>query len=180
MSRSDALPTRRSVLMRATAATLGAVLLAGCSAVGGVGQGGTLVTGRDQLAPLSALPPAGKVTVQMLPFSGLPVTTGDAIFQRFRTLAKTSGIELVGRLEDPATYRVQAHFVALGAETSTTVVFTYEIFDASGARVHRIVGQEVAKLADGDPWSGVDTDAQMRLATRGVRAIKAWLTRAER
>lgn len=178
MSRSDARLSRRSLLARAGAVALGAGLLAGCASGNGMGESGGLLTGRTRLPPLASAPPAGHVTVQMLPFTGLPVTVGDAIYQRFRTQAKEAGIELVHRLDQPATYRVQGHFVALAYETSANIVFTYEIYDAAGRPVHRIVGQEVSKLSDGDPWSGVDTDAERRLASRAVRAIKAWLTRA--
>ncbi len=178
MSRSDTRLSRRSLLARAGLAVLGAGLLAGCASGNGPGESGALLSGRTRLPPLTAPPPAGHVTVQMLPFTGLPVTVGDAIYQRLRTQAKEAGIELVHRLDLPATYRVQGHFVALGYETSANIIFTYEIYDAAGRQVHRIVGQEVSKLSAGDPWSGVDTDAERRLATRAVRAIKAWLTRA--
>lgn len=177
MSRLDFCRRRRSLLV-GVAAVLGAGLLAGCSDDSALTDGGSLVSGRTRLPPLAAAPPAGHTNIQMLPFTGLPVTVADGIYQRFRDRAKEAGIEIVHRLDEPATYRIQGHFVALGAETSTTVVFTYEIFDASGRRVHRILGQEVARLSDGDPWSGVDTDTEMRLAIRAVRAIKAWLTRA--
>ena len=177
MSRSDFSTGRRAFLAMG-AALLGSCLLAGCTDDPGFGDTGALITGRTRLAPLAAMPPAGRVTVQILPFTGLPVTIADGIYQRFRTLAREADIDLVHRLEEPAHYRVQGHFVALGNESSVTVVFTYEIFDASGRRLHRIVGQEVAKRSDADPWSGVDSDAEARLAVRAARAIKAWLTRA--
>ncbi|MDK9695013.1 MAG: hypothetical protein OEL76_01320 [Siculibacillus sp.] len=176
MSRRDVSLGRRSLLMRAGLAVLGAGLLAGCAE--GIGDGGTLLDGRTRLPPLAAAPPAGHATVQMLPFTGIPVTIGDGIYHRFRERAKETGIELVHRLDEPAHFRIQGHFVAIGHETSTTIIFTYEIFDAAGRRVHRIVGQEVARLTDGDPWSRVDTEVEERLAVRAVRAIKAWLTRA--
>lgn len=176
MSRREVSLGRRSFLMRTGLALFGTGLLAACSE--GIGESGTLITGRTRLAPLAGKPPAGHATVQMLPFTGIPVTTGDGIYHRFRDKAKEAGIELVHRLDEPAHFRVQGHFVALGHETSSTIIFTYDIFDASGQRVHRIVGQEVARLTDGDPWSRVDTEVEERLAVRAVRAIKAWLTRA--
>ena len=178
MSRREILLGRRSFLRVAGAAVLGGGLLAGCTAENTLGETGALITGRTTLPPLTVAPPAGHATVQVLPFTGVPVTTGDAIYQKFRTQAKDAGIEIVHRLDEPAHFRVQGHFVAIGNETSATIVFTYDIFDVAGRRVHRIVGQEVSKLQDGDPWSGVDTDAEKRLADRAVRAIKAWLTRA--
>ena len=178
MSRSDLSNGRRSFLMGAGALALVGGLLAGCSAENGGGESGSLISGRTRLAPLPVPPPPGHASVQMLPFTGLPVTIADGIYHDFRKKAAEAGIEIVHRLDEPATYRIQGHFVALGHETSTTIIFTYEIFDASGRRLHRIVGQEVAKGSDGDPWGKVDTDAEERLAMRATRAIKAWLTRA--
>lgn len=178
MPRPDVSLGRRSLLMRAGVLALAGGLLAGCSGENGLGDSGSLITGRTRLAPLAVPPPAGHASVQMLPFTGLPVTIADGIYHAFRRKAGEAGIEVVHRLEEPATYRVQGHFVALGHETSTTIIFTFDIFDASGRRLHRIVGQEVAKGADGDPWGRVDTDAEERLAARATRGIKAWLTRA--
>lgn len=177
MSRSAFSPGRRSAL-RAGAALLGAAILAGCASENTLGEAGSLITGRTRLPALTAEPPAGRVTVQVLPFTGIPVTIGDGIYQLFRLQAKDVGIDIVHRLDEPAHYRIQGHFVALGNESSVTVVFTYDVYDTKGTRVHRIVGQEVAKLSDGDPWSGVDKDAETRLANRFARAVKAWLTRA--
>ncbi len=178
MPRSDVSFGRRSFLMRAGVLALAGGLLAACSGENGLGDGGSLISGRTRLPPLTVQPPAGHASVQMLPFTGIPVTIADGVYHSFRRRAAEAGIEIVHRLDEPATYRVQGHFVALGHETSTTIIFTYEIFDASGRRLHRIVGQEVAKGSDGDPWGRVDTDAEERLAVRATRAIKAWLTRA--
>jgi hypothetical protein len=178
MSRSDVSLGRRWFLLRTGVAALTLGALAGCTVEDGLGGSGGLIDGRTSVPPLATRPPAGHVGVQMLPLTGVPVTIADGIYQRWRDRAKEMGIEVVHRLDEPAAYRVQGHLVAISHETATTIVFTYEIFDATGRRVHRIVGQEVARAADGDPWSGVDTDAQMRLAVRAARAIKAWLTRA--
>lgn len=162
-------------VVRATALALTGALMAGCTPTGGMGDAGGLITGRESMAALTVKPPTDRVTVQFLPFTGLPVNTADSIYRRIRFAAPSSGIELVHRLEEPATYRVRGHFVALGNETSTTVIFTWDIYDASGTNVQRIVGQEVAGSGTGDAWAGVDGDAQQRLAMRAVRAISAWL-----
>ena len=134
--------------------------------------------GPAKLPPLKLPPPQGAPTVQFLPFAGVPVNTADDIYRRIRTHAPEEGLNLVLRLEDPATYRVRGYFVALGGDAASTVVFTYEIFDASGRRVHSFTGQELAKQSDGDPWSGIDTVTDEHLARRAVQVIKAWVTRA--
>jgi hypothetical protein len=172
-------PNARRAL-RATAAVLGLALLAGCNGEAAYDAAGATLSGRVRVAPLKEQPPAGRVTVQVLPFSGLPVTIADGIYRRIRSRAALDGIDLVHRLEEPATWRVQGHFVALGQTNSTIVIFTYDIFDAAGRPVHRIVGQDVAEGADGDAWGAVAGDVQVRLADRFTRELQAWLKRNAR
>lgn len=169
---------RRSVAMRAglvLALTAAGASLGGCSNIGGVGEAGAVLTGRERLAPLTQSPPVGRVTVQFLPFTGLPVTTADSIYRRIRQVAGAHGIDIVHRLEDPATYRVKAHFVALGNENSTVLIATWNVYDAAGADVFHFVAQDTAQSAQGDAWAGVGGTAQDRLAMGGVRGISAWL-----
>ncbi|TBW34738.1 hypothetical protein EYW49_17610 [Siculibacillus lacustris] len=177
--RPDRRRRRLAASVRIGAALCGLALLVGCGAAGTSGDAGSVLSGETRLPPLKAQPPAGMVTVQMLPFTGVPVTIGDGIYTRFRMQAPGAGITLVHRLEEPATYRIQGHFVALGNNTATTFLFTYDIYDASGRRVQRIIGQELGNQAEGDAWAGMTVDGQTRLASRAVRAIKAWLTRAD-
>lgn len=145
----------------------------------GVEQAMSATGGPARLPPLKVAPPVGKATVLFLPFSGLPVNTADDIYRRIRARADKEGLALVLRLEEPATYRVRGYFVALGGDANSVVTFTYEIFDASGRRVHTFTGQELSPQADGDPWSGVEGPTNEHLAERAVQAIKAWVTRAD-
>lgn len=171
---------RPSVLGRVALVALAVAFVGGCGDQATLDEAGATLSGRIRLAPLREAPPAGRVTVQMLPFSGIPVTIGDAIYRSFRAEAAQAKIDLIHRLEDPATWRIQGHFVALGHTTSTRIIYTYDIYDASGRPVHRIVGQDVAGGAEGDPWGAVGGDVQSRLAKRAVRDIQAWLNRSDR
>lgn len=180
-------PSRVRAGLRAALAAAGLLALAGCqqdTVLGGASatldEAGAALSGRITLAPLKEPPPAGRVTVQMLPFSGLPVTIADGIYRRFRVDAQTAGIDLVHRLEEPATWRVQGHFVALGHSTSTTILYTYDIYDKAGRPVYRIVGQDMALGVDGDAWGAVDGPVQDRLARRAVHDLQAWLKRNTR
>lgn len=165
---------------RVVVVALGVALLAGCNGETAQDVAGSTLSGRVRLGPLKDQPPVGRVTVQVLPFSGLPVTIADGIYRRFRTRATAEGIDLVHRLDEPATWRIQGHFVALGQSNSSIIVFTYDIFDKDGVPVHRIVGQDVAEGVDGDAWGAADGAVQARLADRFVRDLQAWLKRNPR
>ncbi|MCE1238249.1 MAG: hypothetical protein LWW93_18010 [Hyphomicrobiales bacterium] len=174
-------PTRLGARAAALAvAALGLGLLVGCDHETTLENAGATLSGRIRLAPLSEPPPAGRVTVQMLPFSGLPVTVADGIYRAFRSQAEVAGISLVHRLEDPAMWRVQGHFVALGGWTSTTFIYTYDIYDAAGRPIHRITGQETGDGVDGDPWGAATGGVQSRLARDSVRDLQTWLNRSAR
>lgn len=182
-SRRSCRPSRARSRAGAVLAVFGLLLVAGCGRPDPesmIDAAGETLSGRIRLAPLKEPPPSGRVTVQMLPFSGLPVTIADGIYRRFRSEAARVGIDIVHRLDEPATWRVQGHFVALGHTSSTTVLYTYDIYDTTGRAVHRIVGQDVATGVDGDAWGAVDGTVQDRLAIRAVRDIQAWLKRSER
>ena len=169
--------SRPRLVARLAAAALGALLVAGCYGESAIDEAGATLSGRIRLAPLREAPPAGMTTVQILPFSGLPVTIADGIYRAFRSAAETEGVTLVHRLEEPATWRVQGHYVALGHSTTTTVIYTWDIYDAGGRPVHRIIGQEVTGGAEGDAWAAVESSVQTRLAQRALRDLKAWLKR---
>lgn len=169
-----------AAIVRAGFVAAAVAMVAGCSMPSGVGETGAVLTGKTRLAALPSPPPAGRTTVQILPYSGLPVTIADSIYRRFRTMALEQKMDIVHRLDEPATWRIQGHFVALANETSAVVIVTYDIYDASGKPVHRIVMQEPASGGTGDYWNGVDGPMQDRLASRSLRVISAWLNEARR
>ncbi|NLH83658.1 MAG: hypothetical protein GX458_22850 [Phyllobacteriaceae bacterium] len=178
---------RAPAVLRVALAVAGALVVAACdqeTMLGGASatldQAGATLSGRIPLEPLKEQPPAGRVTVQMLPFSGLPVTTADAIYRKFRVYAQDACIDLVHRLDEPALWRVQGQFVALGHSSSTTILYTYDVYDAAGRPVHRIVGQDMALGVDGDAWGAVDGAVQDRLAKRAVHDLQTWLNRNAR
>jgi hypothetical protein len=171
-------PSKRRTLARVAAVALGVTALAGCMGEQALDDAGATLSGRIRLAPLREAPPAGQPTVQFLPISGTPVTIADAIYRGIRNNAAQSGILLVHRLEEPATWRVQGHLVALGHSTASTIIFTWDVYDVHGNPVHRITGQEVAIGVEGDPWGAVDAAVQTRLAARAVRGLQNWLNRS--
>ncbi len=171
-------PSKRRTLARVATVVLGVSALAGCMGEQALEDAGATLSGRIRLAPLREPPPAGKPTVQFLPISGTPVTIADAIYRGIRNEAPQAGITLVHRLEEPATWRVQGHLVALGHATASTIIFTWDVYDAKGNPVYRITGQEVSSGIEGDPWGAVDAAVQTRLAVRAVRGLQSWLNRS--
>lgn len=155
----------------------GVLTAAGAAAALALGRAGPAWALADSLGPHPASPRSEGVKILILPFLGIPTTTGDAVYREIRARAPKSGVQLVLRLDEPASFRLRGYFSAVTTGSGTTIVFRMDLFDPSGRHVHQFSGQELAPTAFGDPWSGVDRKVTDHLAARIIELIKAWLTR---
>ena len=128
--------------------------------------------------PVPAAPavPASDATVAFEPFVGIPGNRADQLAAKIGDEARRENLKLVRRVDETATYRVRGYLTAVGGESTTTIVYVYDIFSGN-TRVYRISGQETSEGSRGDPWTGVDNDALNNIAKRTVISIKAWLNR---
>lgn len=154
-------------------------MLAAAIAVAGCSGGDTV----GELAPVPvASGPAGPSTVNSAtasfafePFTGVPGNAADELVRRIADVSSREGLNVVRRVGAPATFRVKGYLTAVGNPTATTLSYIYDIYDASGRRLHRIAGQEPSGGTSGDPWSGVSAETLQVVAERTVAALKAWL-----
>ena len=162
-------PNRRRLVASALA-----LALAGCASEGSAID---VLGSPTALPPHPASPAADGARLLILPFVGIPTTTGDEIYREIRGRAEKNGLKLALRLDEPASYRVLGSFSAVTTGSGTTIVFRIDIHDPDGRRVHRYIGQEIGPTAVGDPWSGVDKKTIRHLAGRISEQLRAWITR---
>ncbi len=167
------------MLMRAAIAAL-PLMLAGCGGITppdfvGVPQ----QPATSQSASYAAPVPASEASFAFDPFSGAPGNTIDKLSRRIGEEARKENLTLVRRVGARATYRVKGHLSAVGSNTASTILYVFDVYDASGRRLHRFSGQETSDATSADPWAGVSSESLDLVATRTVLALKAWLTRAE-
>lgn len=117
------------------------------------------------------------VSFSLQPFQGVPGNAGDQLMNKIAETARREGLTVALRPGAQTRYRLVGWLTAIGNDTATTVVYTYQVFDASGREVHRITGQEPSDGTSGDPWSAVTDDTITIIAERTVAALKAWLAR---
>ena len=150
------------------------IVVAGCSSGDTVGE----------LAPIPATPGAatltgpaavGTASFAFEPFTGVPGNAADELTRRIADAAGREGLILVRRVGAPATFRVKGYLTVVGNPTATTLTYVYDVYDASGRRLHRIAGQEPSGGTSGDPWSGITAETLEVVAERTVAALKAWL-----
>ncbi|WP_321339006.1 hypothetical protein [Breoghania sp.] len=163
---------------RHTALFAGLLLVSGCAGSIPPGLVGDSGGSSDTPAPLAATVPASQATFAFEPFNGVPGNTADSLSNRLGNEAKRQGLTLVRRVGAPATYRVKGHLSAAGDDSSSTVIYVFDVYDANGRRVHRFSGQETASATSGDPWTGISGAALDLLAERTILALKSWLSGA--
>lgn len=168
--------------LRTVALFAGLTFLAGCGGtvppalVGAPGD--TQASAPQSTRPPAPPVPASEATFAFEPFVGVPGNTADSLSRRIGAEAKREGLTIVRRIGAPASYRVKGHLSAVGDNSSSTIIYVFDVYDTNGRRVHRFSGQEVSSATSGDPWGGVDNSALDLLAKRTVMALKSWLTSA--
>ncbi|MDJ0931570.1 hypothetical protein [Breoghania sp.] len=161
----------------------GLLALAGCA--GNIPPdlvGGSGTPQRQQSAPpaesIAPSVPASQATFAFEPFVGVPGNTADSLSRRIGAEAKKEGLTIVRRIGAPATYRVKGHLSAVGNDTSSTIIYVFDVYGSNGQRLYRFSGQETSSETSGDPWSGIDSDTLDLLAKRTVLALESWLSNA--
>lgn len=119
--------------------------------------------------------PPEKVLFAFEPFDGAPVNIGDTLTQLLTSNSTTYKIRIIPRVKDNATYRVRGYLVATSDDTATIISYVYDVFDVSGARVHRINGREIGAASLGDPWSAVADGTVNQIAIRTLVELRNWL-----
>ncbi|WP_181706730.1 hypothetical protein [Chthonobacter rhizosphaerae] len=175
-------PMRRTAAVLATGA-LAALLLAGCqngtaskvTANAAAPTARTLNTPPEAVSPTVPPIPAAQATLRFDQVLGVPTNKADSLATDLGRYARGRNLTLVRRGDPTASYRVLGYLSAVGGDEATNVTYVWDILDASGNRLHRITGIEIAGKADADPWSGVNEAVLNAVAARTVEQIYAWL-----
>ncbi|KAI1692705.1 hypothetical protein Ddc_23410 [Ditylenchus destructor] len=70
---------------------------------------------------------------------------------------------------------MKGYFSVLSEDNQTTVLYVWDVLDASGNRLHRIQGQEKVQGAAADSWSVVQPATMQAIADRTMQEYSTWL-----
>lgn len=172
-------PGFKTSFLRTAALAVATTLLAAC---GGMTPPAFIGPSAEtaMVAPAGPAPavPAREATFAFDPFAGAPGNTVDDLSRKIGEQARLEGLTLVRRAGALPTYRVKGHLAAVGDNTASTIIYVFDVYDASNRRVHRFSGQETGNATSADPWAGVSSETLDLIAKRTVLALKSWLTRA--
>lgn len=152
----DAAPTE------ATGATTSSTAVAGAT------------TGAPAAAPsVAAVQPRG-ARIQFAPVVGPSVEAATALSERLGTRARQLGVTLAPSGDPGTTHVLKGYLSTLDTGANKSIVFVWDVYSPSGARLHRISGQ---RPAGGGPegWNGVSDDAMRGVADATMDAFAAWL-----
>ncbi len=113
--------------------------------------------------------------LHIAPIVGAPVNVVTPLTHRINDDAKAKGIELAGNNDPSAAYVMKGYFSVLSEDNQTTVLYVWDVLDASGNRLHRIQGQEKVPGAAADSWSVVPASAMQAIADRTMQEYSTWL-----
>jgi hypothetical protein len=159
---------------RAALATL-ALLLAACSsALIPAGPGPPMIP-LKQARGLGAAPIQGaKVKFALTTVTGMPGRLQIAFDESIKKFAASRNLTLVAYGDNTATYRVQGYVSAVGDVNRVLVVYVWDIYDASGNRIHRLSGQEPTGGGGADPWTAVNVQVIDDAARQTIDALADW------
>lgn len=113
--------------------------------------------------------------LHIAPIVGAPVNVVTPLTHRMNDDARAKGVELAGNNDPSAAYIMKGYFSVLSEDNQTTVLYVWDVLDASGNRLHRIQGQEKVQGAAADSWSVVPASAMQAIADRTMQEYSTWL-----
>ncbi|MGI9479712.1 MAG: hypothetical protein ACR2PI_23625 [Hyphomicrobiaceae bacterium] len=169
--------------MRGTIAALTVIVasgLAGCSGgganIGNLLQGGsagTETTGTALTAPPVA---ASRGKIAIAPVIGAPDQIAKQIVTQLGAETAKNKIAIAKTAGEQVDYTLRGYIVAARESTGTKVSYIWDVTNPTGARVHRITGEEVVKGAGaGDPWASVSPQLIQVIAAKTGQQLNTWM-----
>ncbi|MCM2403496.1 hypothetical protein NBH20_20175 [Rhizobium sp. S153] len=126
-------------------------------------------------ADVAALPPAAAAgTIRFLPIIGAPVQAVTPLSRQLGAEARARGLTIKPASDPASEHILKGYFSAFGDGGNVTIVYVWDVLDASGGRLHRIQGQETLKSASKDPWEAVPASLMQQIATKTIGEYVNW------
>jgi len=136
------------------------------------GTSSTTASGQPSTGQVAAINSSTKI--QFAPIVGATVEAVTPLTERIALRANERGIGLA-RSDDPtATHVLKGYLSTISEGNETTVIYVWDVLDASGNRLHRIQGQQKA-TGKGEGWVAVGRDTMQSIADVTVVQLATWL-----
>lgn len=122
----------------------------------------------------AAPPSAASGTIRFLPIIGAPVQSVTPLSRQLGAQARASGLDIRASADTGTDHILKGYFSAFEDGEAVTVVYVWDILDNSGARLHRLQGQEKVPAAGKETWSAVPPSTMETIATKTINEYVAW------
>tara|TARA_R110002020_G_scaffold70169_4_gene182116 strand:+ start:3067 stop:3837 length:771 start_codon:yes stop_codon:yes gene_type:complete len=119
-------------------------------------------------------PSATSGTIRFLPIIGAPVQSVTPLSRQLGAQARASGLAIRASADTGTDHILKGYFSAFEDGEAVTVVYVWDILDNSGARLHRLQGQEKVPAAGKETWSAVPPSTMETIATKTINEYVAW------
>ena len=113
-------------------------------------------------------------TIRFLPIIGAPVQAVTPLSRSLGAEARAGGLTIRSASDNTSRYILKGYFSAMKDGGKTTVVYVWDVLDGSGARLHRIQGQESVSGTAADPWAAVPASTMETIAGKTIRQYLDW------
>jgi hypothetical protein len=119
--------------------------------------------------------PAADIVFALEPITNAPADMIYAFSDALKAQAPSRQIKLVDAGDSGATYRLKGYLSAVGDSNSTLLVYVWDVFDSSGARIHRVSGQVRGPGSSADPWAAMSESIVRIAASETIDALGNWV-----
>lgn len=151
-------------------------LVAACNSVDRSGLGPPAI-GLSEARNLGAAPVRGAENARFafITLTGVPGQARFDLEKALKKYAATRNLTISVEDDATATYRIRGYLSAVGDENGTLLVYTWDVYDATGVALHRIAGQQTAPGSSGDPWAGIETTQLDDAARETIDKLADWI-----
>ncbi|MGE7368089.1 hypothetical protein ACQKKX_03335 [Neorhizobium sp. NPDC001467] len=134
------------------------------------------VSAAGSLARLPASPQqtGDTETIRFLPIIGGPVQAVTPLSRALGMRARAAGLTIKPSSDTAAQHILKGYLSAFADGDGITVVYVWDILDATGNRLNRIQGQHRQDGDGDDPWSSVPAATMEAIAGETIDAYMEW------
>ena len=115
-----------------------------------------------------------KGTIRFLPIIGAPVQAVTPLSKELGASARGNGLTIKSSSDQTAEHVLKGYLSAFSDGGKVTVVYVWDVLDNSGARLHRIQGQESVRGDSADAWSAVPPDVMREIGVATIAEYMKW------
>lgn len=113
-------------------------------------------------------------TIRFLPIIGAPVQAVTPLSKELGSSARGNGLTIKGSSDQTAEHVLKGYLSAFSDGGKVTVVYVWDVLDNSGARLHRIQGQESVNGSGADAWSAVPAEVMREIGIATIAEYMKW------